>query len=173
MKLNTKNIRLIQSSGEWFTVINIPNNLVDKLKPVIDKDVAKSIEIKVKRQSRSLNANNFSWQLINKLAIKMGSTDDEVYNNMLHRYGVKEYYVAPEGAMSLLKKAYKIVEMVSGVQVNKKDAIQFRCIRGQSTYDTKEMSTFIEGIISEAKLLKIETLTTNEIKIMMANYKEN
>jgi hypothetical protein len=35
--------------------------------------------------------------------------------------------------------------------------------KGSSEFDTKEMSIFIDGIVSEAKELGIETMTPNEI----------
>ena len=43
-------------------------------------------------------------------------------------------------------------------------------IKGSSEYDTKEMSSFIDGIISEAKGLGIETLPPEELERMMKDY---
>ena len=40
----------------------------------------------------------------------------------------------------------------------------FRLVTGSSLYNSKEMSTFIEGIIYECKKLNIETLQPDEIK---------
>ena len=39
-------------------------------------------------------------------------------------------------------------------------------MRGSHTYDTKEMSRLIDGTVSEAKELGIETMTPNEIERM-------
>lgn len=45
-------------------------------------------------------------------------------------------------------------------------------LRGSHDYDTKEMSTLIDGVVSEAKELGIETMTPDRIKEMMAAYEE-
>lgn len=39
-------------------------------------------------------------------------------------------------------------------------------IKGSSDYDTAEMASFIDGIVSEAKELGIETLTPDELERM-------
>jgi len=166
MKLETKNLTL---KGTVLT-IDIPIQNVDKLRKIVDSDKVKSIEIKNKSKKRSLSANNYHWQLINKIAKKINSTDDEVYDRMLRDWGTKEYVAVVPEAISLLKKAYKIVEIVSKVKVNGKNAVQLRLIRGSSTYDTLEMSKLINGVVEEAKILDIETITPDEIKMMMEEW---
>lgn len=46
----------------------------------------------------------------------------------------------------------------------------YRVIRGTHTYNTYEMSKLIDGTVSEAKELGIETITTTEIEEMMKRY---
>ena len=48
----------------------------------------------------------------------------------------------------------------------------YMMLRGSHDYDTKEMSTLIDGVVSEAKELGIETMTPDRIKEMMAAYEE-
>lgn len=167
MKIETKDIKLVQKGVEWYLGIKVPNHLLDKIKNLAELQCVKTIEVKCKRKSRSLNANSYAWTLINKIAIKMGSTDNEIYEHMLSDYGTKEYVVAMPEARPNLLKAYKIVEVVSKAKVNGKNGTQFRLIRGSSTYDTLEMSILIKGIVEEAKALDIETLTPNEIESMI------
>jgi hypothetical protein len=40
----------------------------------------------------------------------------------------------------------------------------YQVFRGSSTYDTKEMSAFIDGIVSDCKELGIETAPTMELE---------
>jgi len=170
MKFDTKEVRVKLENEGWCLVAKIPNNLVDKVEKLTDKEGVKSVEIKQKRKSRSLNANAYFWTICNKIAIILGSTDEEVYERMLCDYGTKEYVVAVPEARPILLKAYKIVEVVSSVKIKNKQGTQFRLIRGSSTYDTKEMSVLINGVVQEAKALNIETLTPNEIESMMVSY---
>ena len=45
-------------------------------------------------------------------------------------------------------------------------------LRGSSTYNTREMSVLIDGVVTEAKELGIETLTPDQIKEMMIAYEK-
>ena len=166
MKLKTKDITLKNKT----LTISIPIQNVDKLRKIVESDKFKIIEIKKETKKRSLNANNYHWQLINKIAKKINSTDEEVYLKMLNDWGPREYVAVIPEAIPLLKKAYKIVEIVSQVKVNGKNAVQLRLFRGSSSFDTLEMSKLINGVVEEAKILGIETATPEEIKRMMERY---
>lgn len=64
-------------------------------------DSARRIEItfSIKRRvvPRSLNANNYAWSLIEKLAVAVKSDKDSVYEEMLRRYGTGETYTDEAG----------------------------------------------------------------------------
>ena len=50
---------------------------------------------------------------------------------------------------------------------NGKEVVFYRIYRGSSTYDSKEMSLLIEGTVSDAKDLGIETIPPDELERMM------
>lgn len=122
------------------------------------KDRDLRIEYKIWREKRSTDANAYAWHLITEIAKKIGSNKDDVYLELLSRYGVTtrvpaKRYVDAERFF----KYYKIIE-----DDKSKDYIIYLAIAGSSTYDTKEMSDFINGIIEEAHELGISTLTPDE-----------
>mgnify|MGYP000276651941 CR=1 FL=1 len=49
----------------------------------------------------------------------------------------------------------------------------YTVLAGSSTYDTKEMSELINGLVAECKEQGIETLPPEELARMMAEYEEN
>ena len=49
----------------------------------------------------------------------------------------------------------------------------YKMLRGSSTYDTKEMSYLIDGLVGECRELGIETLPPRELERMMAVYEQN
>ena len=53
-----------------------------------DQEITFSIKRRV--IPRSLNANNYAWSLIEKLAVAVKSDKDSVYEEMLRRYGTGE-----------------------------------------------------------------------------------
>lgn len=140
--------------------------LVDDLK---DKDKL-SIEIKPYRQHRSLNANAYAWTLIGKIADALRAGKDEIYLKCLKRYGQSEL-------ISVLSHVpignyVKYYEEAGESKLNGKDFTHYRVYKGSSEFDSREMSIFIDGVVSEAKELGIQTETPNEIARLKAMWGE-
>ena len=137
-----------------------------------------TFSIKKRATPRSLNANNYAWSLIEKLATAIKSDKDTVYEEMLRRYGTGESYTDEAGneckvlfslregiPPSLVARHYAEV----GVgYIDGKKFIHYRAIKGTSEYSTKEMSVFLDGIVSECREVGIQTDTPE----MIARYKE-
>jgi hypothetical protein len=113
------------------------------------------------REKRSLNANRYAWALINEIANVNRASKDEVYVEMLKHYGQSQM-------VSVLKSVdvsryFKYYEPVATVTLQGKEFTHYRVYIGSSEYDTREMAVFIDGIVSEAKELGIDTMTPSEI----------
>lgn len=124
------------------------------------------------REKRSLDANAYAWVLMSKIAAVLQTSKEEVYEEMLRRYGV--LYEDDSGYITITVKAAVNMSKVDGHWQLIKDNGTFKAyamIKGSSQYNTKEMSTFIDGIISDAKELDIETLTPAELERMKASWK--
>lgn len=136
-----------------------------------------TVMVKKYRKKRSLDANAYSWVLLDKMAKVIGSTSEEIYEEMLRRYGYPLYDEDEKPVIISLKSGIDIsaldihLKLIGEGHVQDKLFKHYKVIRGQSTYDTKEMSTFIDGIVSEAKELGIETLTPYELERMKAAWK--
>lgn len=129
------------------------------------------VEIKKHREKRSLDANAYAWVLMSKIAQVIGSSKEEVYEEMLHRYGI--LYEDSGGYIAVTVKASVDMKKVEGHWQLIRDNGTFKAyamIKGSSEYNTKEMSCFIDGIVSDAKELGIETLPPEELERMVAAY---
>ena len=140
--------------------------LVDEMK---DKDKL-SIEVKEYREKRSLNANNYAWKLLTEIANVLRSSKEEIYLQLLKRYGQSEL-------ISVLSHVpignyIKYYEEAGESKLNGKDFTHYRVYKGSSEFDTREMSIFIDGVVSEAKELGIQTETPNQIAEMKARWGE-
>jgi len=140
--------------GDYKAVISCKNGNLEQL---IDKEV----DVVEHREKRSLSQNSYAWSLINEIASVLGTSKEEVYQSMLERYAPSERLlmlseIDPRGYFKYFKAISKIVK-------NNRDYIQYEIYKGSSNYDTKEMSHFIDGVISECKTLGIETKTPEEI----------
>lgn len=119
------------------------------------------ISVKVFRQKRSLDQNSYAWVLIGKMADKLRTSKDEVYLTMLKRYGQGGVIkVQPQNEQAILS-ALKYYEPHEKLYTNSDK--YYRIWAGSSGYNTEEMTVFVDGIISEAKELGIETLTPDEL----------
>ena len=65
-----------------------------------------------------------------------------------------------------MKKQWRESEEVGEIDVNGEKAVQMLCYYGSSTYDTREMSVLIDGVVSECKELDIETISPTELREM-------
>lgn len=140
--------------------------IVDDLK---DKDKL-SIEVKPYRPHRSLNANAYAWTLIGKIADVVRAGKDEVYLKLLKRYGQSELISVLSHVP--IENYVKYFEEAGESKLNGKDFTHYRVYKGSSEFDTREMSIFIDGVVSEAKDLGIQTETPNQIAEMKARWGE-
>ena len=128
-----------------------------------------SVEVKKWRKKRSLNSNNYAWQLITEIANILRSNKEEIYLYMLKRYGQSQMIsVYAEVDVSKFLKYY---EEAGESQLNGKLFKHYKVYTGSSEMDTREMSILIDGIVSEAKELGIETMTPSELKSLKESWK--
>ena len=116
------------------------------------------------REKRSLDANAYLWVLLQKLAEVLRTDKWSVYLQMLKRYGQFTYIVVKPGAVEAVKKQWRECEEIGEIDVNGTKGVQMLCYYGSSTYDTKEMSVLIDGVVSECQELGIETLPPAELQ---------
>lgn len=140
--------------------------LVDEMR---DKDKL-SIEVKPYREKRSLNANAYAWKLIGEIADAVRAGKDEIYLKLLKRYGQSELISVLSHVP--IENYVKYYEEAGESKLNGKDFTHYRVYKGSSEFDTREMSIFIDGVVSEAKHLGIQTETPNEIAKLKALWGE-
>ena len=120
-------------------------------------------EISKEKQKRSLNANNYAWQLITQIGNVLRMSKEAVYFDMLRQYGQGGAISVEERFSENFKRTYKYYESLGKSELKGKTFEHFRFWVGTSEYNTHEMSIFIDGIVQDAKNLDIETLTPAEI----------
>ena len=131
--------------------------IVDELK---DKDKL-SIEVKTYRHHRSLNANAYCWKLIGEIADLMRASKETIYLLMLKRYGQSELISVLSHVP--IENYVKYYEAAGESKLNGKTFTHYRVYKGSSEFDTREMSILIDGVVSEAKDLGIQTETPDEL----------
>lgn len=136
------------------------------IKWLLSQDREKTFEVKPYHPKRSLNANAFCWHLCNEMANVLRTSKDEVYQEMLKRYGQSRVIsVLSEIDIGRFVKYY---EEIGKGHVEGKEFTHYRCFIGSSEYDSREMAILIDGIVDEAQELGIDTLPTTAVERMKA-----
>lgn len=155
-----------------FKVLNNHSNMqeINKAMEIVDNGKILDISIKQYRKKRSLDANGMLWVILNEIAIVLGTSKDEVYLEMLSRYGVFTHVIVKLEVVEKIKREWRTVKELGEVTVNGQTGIQLQCYFGSSTYNTKEFSTLLEGVIYEAKELGIDTITDREKEELLSKW---
>lgn len=120
-----------------------------------------SVKIDKHREKRSLNANNYAWKLLTEIANRLRADKEEIYLKLLKRYGQSEIisvlaHIPIDGYVKYYEKAGESA-------LNGKLFKHYKVYKGSSEFDTREMSIFLDGVVSEAKEMGIQTETPEQI----------
>lgn len=145
-------------------LINERNDFLMGVNSLLEEKI--TIDLKKFRNKRSLNANAYAWKLIGEIADSIRAGKDEVYLKMLKRYGQSE--LVSVLAHIPVEHYFKYYEEAGESDLNGKSFKHYRVYKGTSEFDTREMSVLIDGIVTEAKNLGIQTETPEQIANMVS-----
>jgi hypothetical protein len=145
-----------------------------KLKEIVAKGKTLDVTIEQHRKKRSLDANSYAWVIISKIAEILKTSKDEVYIEMLRRYGQREpqlISVVEDGVPAVRRATNNHCTEIGQSELNGKTFVHLAILRGSSTYTTAEMAILIDGICSDAREMGIETMTPAELESLKASWK--
>lgn len=149
--------------------------LVFQLARIEDDRVFDVVEHKEKR---SLNSNNYYWQLLTKVADRLRISKSRLHNDMIRHYGqrmlvddkpVIVYIPDTEESENTAMESDTVHLKQTSKVLSGNDGITYRAwvmMRGSSTYTVSEMAVLVSGIVEEARQLGIEVLTPMELEQM-------
>lgn len=141
------------------------------LEEYTDKEL--SVQIKKYSPHRTLSQNDYFHVLCEKMAKVLRVSLNEVKNQMIADYGQVNRLEDGSLDWSVKPSTFNWLKSVNHYQPTDRYVMDKgqRCpvyivMRGSHTYDTQEMTVLIDGTISEAKELGIETATPDELARM-------
>ena len=175
MKLTFTDARVQYEDGVWLCLkVNEPapaRSFVLGKKPRLY-----DCELKEHREKRSLDANAYAWVMMDKLAEATNIPKEDIYREAIRNIGGNTETVCVKA-----KAAAKIRESWSrnglGWLTDETPSKLPGCTNvilyyGSSTYDTRQMSRFIDNLVSDCKALGIETLTPEKLAAMTQEWGE-
>lgn len=128
------------------------------------------IKISKHHEKRSLQANSYAWILMSKIAELIGSTKEDVYREYIRQKGIYREITINNDAVNTFTHLWenKGIGWLCEVLEHDDKETKLFAYYGSSSYNTKQMSDFIDYIVQEAKGLGIPTETPDEIAKMKA-----
>ena len=138
------------------------------IKRLVELPDDKRYELKEYKEKRSLNANNYYWQLVTELGNVLGMDKEWLHFLLLQKYGQSEMIsvVADVDMKNYLKYYAEAGESV----LNGKAFKHYKVYKGSSEMNSKEMSILINGLVEECHIQGIETKTPAEINSLLERW---
>lgn len=162
--------------GSLNVTLVIPKNEqcnIEQLNELLQDDKIKLVQIDHYKKKRSLNANNYLWLLCTKIADKLRASKEEIYFQMLKRYGQSTVVSIVDEGVPMFMKSVEYAEEFGKGTVNGKAFTHIKVFVGSSNFSTLEMSILIDGVVLEAEGLGISTLTPIELQKLKDTWKIN
>ena len=141
----------------------------------IEKLQGKDLDITLKahREKRSLDANAFLWSCLGKMGGVLNEPTYDMYLYSLEKYGKFIFVQVIENAYEDLKRMWrhtKIIDDFIGLNPitgEKEKYLEVLCFFGSSTYNSKEFSRLLEGVISDMEQMGLERPTDEHLKAII------
>jgi hypothetical protein len=140
----------------------------DIIKWLLNQDKDIQFEVKEYKPKRSLNANDYYWVLLNKIADMLKVNKEQLHFKFLKEYGQVANVLLPNEID--IVGFTKYYEFIKTINVKGKLFNEYQLFKGSSEMNSKEMSILIECIQQDAKDLGIETLDELRIKEMLESW---
>lgn len=169
MKLTVKGLQTLKGMGYINLVVPVPLSEEEEINK-IDPEKQYVVEVKQWRKGRSNDANAALWLILGEMAAKLRTSKDELYLEMLSRYGVFTHIIAKHNAAERFKSEWRAVKDLGEVTVNGKTGVQLQCYFGSSTYNTLEFSRLLDGTINDAREIGVNLISDADRALMLAEW---
>lgn len=137
------------------------------------------VELKRFFKKRTNKANRLLWECIGQIAADTGKKNWDVYIDALVDYGQYTTMMVWPDAIPKLRNQWREQGLGGGkyreiVETGYKSEgrVEVLCYFGSHTYNTKEFSQLLDGVISDMKDLGLPTPTGEEMQRTLAKYEE-
>lgn len=140
------------------------------------KDDKLTIDIKKWRKKRSLDANNYFWELLQKVCNYKDINTIEDYKRRVKELGIFKQFKIMAQDVKTFEKIWTdrgtawFCEIVDTDYIGN---IEFRIINayyGSSSYNSKQMSRLIDNLVQDCKAVGIETKPQAEINSLLESW---
>lgn len=167
MKARISNLDIDYNTGKGKITLLVDKQYLNNVEKLKDKEL--DVNIKEYKEDRSKQANAYMWTIIQEMADIMKTTKEELYQKYIKEKGLFRIIKLNNNAVSTMSKIWQDRGLGWFTDVINKDDENTELILyyGTSSYNTKQMSVFIDYIVQDAKELGIDTTTLEEQQRIM------
>ena len=171
MRFKINALKLANFGTDAVLSLGIPIAYAKQLETIVSNFKANTeYELKPYKEKRSLSANALAWVYCDKLAEKLNTTKERIYQDAIDNVGVfEEIKVNSPEAGQRFKRIWK--QNGLGWLTKTIDETTILAYYGSSTYDTKQMARLIDYLQEECKEQGIETRPQWEVDAMLKEWK--
>ena len=140
------------------------------------QDKTKKYEVKEYKEKRSLDANAFTWCLLEKLQDKLHIPKEEIYRDLIKNIGSYEVVPIKNEAVDRFRQAWSkngLGWITETTKSKLKGYTNVLAYYGTSIYNKSEMSRFIDLLVQECEQLDIEVKSQAEINSLLESWDKN
>ena len=182
MEITFKNSMLsITADGSALLMLTIPKDqkrLYDDLR-AFDNDKLKLVTIDYFKEKKSKDANSGFWLMCDRIAKKLGNIKDNIYVDMVKKYGVWDDIIITSEAWPIYEKRHNnsssvnfskehsLCDVVESYSKGGQGWVKIRSYPGTSVYSKEDFKPLLDGVIEEAKELGIPFFSREELDQML------
>lgn len=135
-----------------------------------------NIELKKYRKHRSLDANAYFWKLLTELCELAEIDTIEEYKRRIKELGIFRQFKIEKDNIKTFEKMWTaqgiawFCEIVDTTYIEDTEFKIINAYYGSSSYNSKQMSRLIDGVIQDCKVYEIETKPQNEIDSLLKEW---
>lgn len=175
--MKASELRMTHEYGKgWMFVAHVAEEAAGIAKMLCDKFKGEYVDIQVEKwnDKRSLQANAYFHVLCNKIAAATKSSMDDVKKMLVQQYGTLARGSDGKLAGAILPPNTNVDDFYpyyKWYETDERGFNKYLFFKQTHTLTKDEMNRLIQGTVDEAKALKIETLTPQEISQMMNRWR--
>ena len=138
-----------------------------------------NVELKKYRKKRSINANNYFWKLLQKLCELAEIDTVEEYKRRVKELGIFRRFKIETENIKTFEKMWATQGVAWFCEIADTEYIgdtEFKIINayyGSSSFNSKQMSRLVDGVVQDCKVYGIETKTSEEIESLLKEWDKN
>lgn len=155
----------INRDGTQNITITVNADFREEFDELYEKDI--KVDIKKFNRARSMNANNYAWELIDRISEKVNKRKTEIYRDAIRDIGGVSILTGMKDiAIDTFRRSWekdhlgRQVEVVPGSA--KPGWSNVRIYFGSSEFDSAQMGRLIDILVQDAESLGIATMTPDQ-----------